>query len=97
MYSYAVQHGPVWLSMLHQDGKIACTFSVDGLTIAFVFDPTIACLEQHLCIQCSTMNGPTTPGTIAANIGGTLYGVSSHISLGAGSWKKRSDEGTLRR
>jgi hypothetical protein len=43
------------------------------------------------------MNGSTSPGTIAANIGGTQYGVSSYIFLGTRSWKKRLDKEVLGR
>jgi len=85
---------------LDQDRTLTCTFSKGGLTTTFVFDPLIACvgnLKQHLHSQCSTTNGSTSPGTIAANIGGTQYGVSGHKFPGARSWKKQSGKETLRR
>ena len=81
---------------LDQDRTLTCTFSKGGLTTTFVFDPLIACvgnLKQHLHSQCSTTNGSTSPGTIAANIGGTQYGVSGHKFPGTRSWKKQSGKG----
>jgi hypothetical protein len=100
IFSYAAQHGPIHLNLLDQGGTLACTFSEGGLTPAFAFDVPIACigdLKQHLHIQCSTVNGSTSPGTIAATIGGTQYGVSSYIFFDTRSWKKRSDQEILRR
>lgn len=98
MFSDAAQHGPVCLVLLDQDGRLACTFSEDGLTLSLAFDPPTKCVgsvKQHLNVQCSTTNGPTSPDTIKTSMGGTKYGVSSHMFPGTRSWKKQSDKEIL--
>ena len=99
VFSVAAQHGPICLILLDQDGIIACTFFEDGLTMSLAFDsPTksVGSVKQHLNVQCSTTNGPTSPGTIKTSMGGTEYGVSSHMFLSTRSRKRLSNKEILK-